>query len=376
MTVQAMPWAIQGQSHPAENARNLVAAMFGAPVAALVEGVSITTAGGAHGVVGAGDLVVAQNGTPNMSVNVAAGRAVVRSTEAASLLAGAYSFLNDATVNLSIAASDPTNPRIDLVIAQVRDSNYSGASTDARIAVVTGTPAGSPAVPAVPDSCVVLAQVAVAALATTIVNANIADKRTRAYALGGLVVCTSTTRPSGASLYDGLVIFETDSRRLLACNQALAWVVISDAGTYTPTLANLAIGTGGTPVNTASYTFVGGPAGGILTVEGRIKFGTTAPTLPGASSETFSLPAGYSLTDPAAGLADLNGRVSYYDVTGALIIHGSLQAASASTVYFRLPTAAGSFQQLNIELTAANPFAWAINDEIYYRFSARATGTP
>lgn len=212
MTVQAMPWAIQGQSHPAENARNFVAAMFGAPVAALVEGVSITTAGGAHGVVGATDLAVSQNGGGNMSVNVAAGRAVIRSTEAASLLAGAYTFLNDGTVNLVIAAADPTNPRIDIVIAQVRDSNYSGASTDARLTVVTGTPAGSPAVPAVPDSCVVLAQVAVAALASSITNANITDKRTRAYALGGVAVCTSTTLPSGASLYPGLMAYETDNK--------------------------------------------------------------------------------------------------------------------------------------------------------------------
>jgi len=189
--------------------------MVGAPVAALVEGISITTAGGAHGIVGATDLLVTQNGGGNMSVNVAAGRAIIRSTEAASLLGGAYSFLNDGTVNLVIAAADPTNPRIDLVIAQVRDSNYSGASTDARLTVVTGTPAGAPVTPAVPDSCVVLAQVAVAAGVATILTANITDKRTRAYALGGVAACLSTTRPSGASLYDGLPIYETDTQESL-----------------------------------------------------------------------------------------------------------------------------------------------------------------
>lgn len=231
MTVQAMPWAIQGQSHPAENARNFVAASFGAPVAALVEGISITTAGGAHGVVGAADLTVTQRGAgANMSVDVSVGRAIIRSTEASSLAAGAYTFLNDATVNVVIAAADPTNPRIDLVIAQVRDSNYSGASTDARLTVVTGTPAGVPVTPTVPDSCIVLAQVAVAALAASIVNANITDKRTRAYALGGFAACTSATRPTGASLYEGLHIYETDTDRVWVYSGA-AWIFAYNYGT-------------------------------------------------------------------------------------------------------------------------------------------------
>jgi hypothetical protein len=216
VTVQSLPWAIQGQSHSAEIGRNVLAAMFGAPVAALVEAIGITTAGGAHGVVGSGDLAVTQRGAgANMSVDVAAGRAVIRSTEASSLAAGAYTFLNDATVNLSISAADATNPRIDLVIAQVRDSNYSGANTDARLAVVTGTPAASPSPPAVPDSCVVLAQVAVAALASSITNANITDKRTFAYALGGLAkYAGSTFRPSGASLFEGLLALDTTLNRL------------------------------------------------------------------------------------------------------------------------------------------------------------------
>lgn len=147
------------------------------------------------------------------------------------------------------------------------------------------------------------------------------------------------------------------------------------SGTYTPTLGNLAIGTGGTPINSAKYTFVGFPAGGVLTVEGAIKFGSTAPTLPAGSDETFSLPSGYALIDATGvGVADLNGRVSYYDVTGAVIFHGSLQVASSTTLYLRLPTVAGSYLQANVSLTATTPFAWAVNDEIYYRFSCRCTG--
>jgi len=177
MPVETLPWSIQGQSHPATVARNHTAAMLGAPAQAESPSVSLT-AGGAHGVVGAGDLVVSQNGTPNMSVNVAAGRAFIRGTQSAgSLNQGVYSFFNDGTVNLAVSSADPTNPRRDLVVAQIRDSNYSGASNDARLFVVTGTPAASPADPVVPADTLVLARLSVAAGATSVTNANITDLR-------------------------------------------------------------------------------------------------------------------------------------------------------------------------------------------------------
>ena len=131
----------------------------------------------AQGVDNAGDMAVSQNGTPNMSVNVAAGQVAVDGTQDA-VHQGTYVGLNDATTNLSIAASDPTNPRIDIVVAQFEDSVYSGSNNDFKLAVVTGTPAGSPSPPATPVNSLVLAQVRVNATVTSIVNANITDTRT------------------------------------------------------------------------------------------------------------------------------------------------------------------------------------------------------
>lgn len=130
-----------------------------------------------QGVAAAGDMAVSQNGTPNMSVNVAAGQAVVDGTQVGATQ-GTYVGTNDATANLSIAAADPTNPRIDIVVAQFEDSVYSGANNDFKLAVVTGTPAPSPSPPATPANAMVLAQVAVAANASSITNGNITDKRT------------------------------------------------------------------------------------------------------------------------------------------------------------------------------------------------------
>jgi hypothetical protein len=181
MPVRTQPWVIQGLSTPAEAARDVLAAMLGAPLVAETPSATLT-AGGAHGVVLATDFAVTQNGTPNMSVNVAAGRAFVRATVTESLTAGVYSAFNDGTVNLAIAAADPTNPRRDLVCLQTRDSNYAtgGGATDARLFVITGTPAASPSDPTIPANCLVLARVAVAAAAASIVNANITDLRPRA----------------------------------------------------------------------------------------------------------------------------------------------------------------------------------------------------
>lgn len=161
------------------------------------------------------ELQVTQNGTPNMSVNVAAGRAWIDGTESATQ--GTYTFYNDGTVNLAIAAASPTNPRKDLIIARIRDAQYSGASNTGAVEVVTGTAAASPVEPTVPANSIVLALVDVAANATSITNANITDRRRRASALGGVVVCTSNTRPT-SGLYVGLAIFETDSKRLLYYN--------------------------------------------------------------------------------------------------------------------------------------------------------------
>lgn len=210
MTVQALPWAIHGQSHSAEIARSAVAAIFGVPVAAHTTAASVTTAGGGHGVTGSTDLAVSQNGTPNMSVNVAAGRALIRAGHTGNITSGCYSFLNDATVNLVISAADATYARYDLVIAQVRDTNYGEAAADARITVVTGTPLSTPADPSLTSypNCLVLARIQVDAGATSIVTAKITDLRTRAYAAGGTaIVARAADLPTGSSLYPGLVAF-------------------------------------------------------------------------------------------------------------------------------------------------------------------------
>lgn len=168
MTVSSVPFALQNGSHSASLFRQAVSSV-------------VPNAGG---VVAAGDLNVTQTGTPSMGVVVGVGRAWVPGTNVANFSGFTYSSqamyfaLNDASVTLTIAAADPTNPRIDIVCLTVNDSQYTGSTNNAVLQVITGTPAASPTAPTAPANTLVLANVAVAANATSIGNANITQKAT------------------------------------------------------------------------------------------------------------------------------------------------------------------------------------------------------
>lgn len=188
-------WLQNRTDHTAENDRSLLVSAFG----------------GREGVSGANDMKVSQRGAgANMSVDVAIGRALVLGDDSA-LTQGTYHVWNDAVKNLTIAASDPTNPRKDIVVARVRDAFYSGATNAWALEVIAGTPAASPAEPALPNNALKLAVVTVPAAASSIVDANIADSRIRAAALGGIVVAQSASLlPSPTA---GLFAYRADEDR-------------------------------------------------------------------------------------------------------------------------------------------------------------------
>jgi len=124
-----------------------------------------------EGTLKSGDLAVTQNGTPNMSVNVAAGEAFVEGDS--STAQGLYYVRNNATVNLAISQASSTNPRKDIVILEVLDSDYTGSSDLGQLRVVAGTPGASPSPPATPVSSLKLAEITVPQSASSIVSANI-----------------------------------------------------------------------------------------------------------------------------------------------------------------------------------------------------------
>jgi hypothetical protein len=127
------------------------------------------------GIIGSTSLAVTANSPAGMSVRVAAGWAAIIGTTVPDM--GAYTIYNDGLTTLTVTTADPTNPRIDLVCATVRDAFYSGANNDVIFQVIAGTPAGSPVAPTLPDNSISLATIAVGAAVTQINSGNITDTR-------------------------------------------------------------------------------------------------------------------------------------------------------------------------------------------------------
>jgi hypothetical protein len=166
-------------------------------------------------------MAVTAQGTPNMTVAVAAGGALIPGTQSANQ--GVYGVWNDASVNVTIGANGSGNPRIDLVVVMMNDigGGYAAPPTPAgttsnapQFQVVQGTPAGSPTPPATPVNAVPLAQIAVANGASSITNGNITDVRPIASASGGIVATPSTVARLPA-VANGLPLWFTDTYKLL-----------------------------------------------------------------------------------------------------------------------------------------------------------------
>lgn len=174
MALRTPPSWLQNGSHPAENDRLGTQAI-------------ISTSG----TMGASSLAVSQNSPTGMSVSVAAGWGALVGNFQANM--GTYTFYNDGANILPISTANPSNPRIDLVVVTVQDAFYTGASNTVLFQVIAGTPAVSPVVPTLPSMSIPLAQIAVAAGATQITNANITDRRISAQLQDEVVGSSSAT---------------------------------------------------------------------------------------------------------------------------------------------------------------------------------------
>ena len=181
MALRTPPSWLQNGSHPAENDRLTMQAIFA------------TT-----GIINASSLEVIPNSPAGMSVRVNSGWAAIIGTTQSNM--GVYTVYNDATTTLTVTTADPTNPRIDRVVATVQDSYYSGAFNDVIFQVIAGTPAGSPVAPATPANSISLATIDVGAAVTQINSGDITDTRvetTTNLPVGDITGVTAGTGLSG-----------------------------------------------------------------------------------------------------------------------------------------------------------------------------------
>lgn len=119
------------------------------------------------------ELQVTASSPASMVLHIAAGTADVRGTRVV---------LRQATT-VTVDAANPTNPRIDLVVV------YDDGTVD----TVAGTADPSPTAPADPADGAVLAQIAVAAAASTLNSGTITDARVREPYSGALITDATIT---------------------------------------------------------------------------------------------------------------------------------------------------------------------------------------
>jgi hypothetical protein len=309
-------------------------------------------------------LQVTQRSTPAMFVTIGAGMAYVPPQSATG---GAYIVENDASHDVAIAASHASLARRDLVVARVYDSEVSGVLNEWRLEVVTGTPSGSPTLPATPSGALALAQVQVAAASSTVLNAAITDLRVYTTALGGTIPALSSAMP--ANPYEGMAAYQTDLNRP-AWHNGASWHSWTDEGyitqagldaltwsTYTPAWGASSVNpTLGNGTITGRYFKIGK----LVQVQVALNFGST--TNVGSGLYSFSLPVtpkdGFASTD----LFGAGGGVALFaDVSGGPDVQGGqafLWDVGVSNWRIRMIDKAGGTVSHN------TPIVWATGDDL------------
>lgn len=204
MTIRLPAW-LQGGSYSAEIDRFVSTGL-------LVPASALGARGGVRHYDG-NDFKVTATSPATMQVNINAGMAWVPGKLA--VTQGAYAVVNDATLTLAVPAPDPSRARIDLVILEVLDQVYSGTLNIGQLRVVTGTPSSLPVVPTVAGNYIVLAQLSVAANASSISGTAITDLRSFAAALGSPTpVISAAARLALTSVPTGMSVYEIDTTRV------------------------------------------------------------------------------------------------------------------------------------------------------------------
>jgi hypothetical protein len=186
-----------GATHTAEMFRNA----YGIGLTGARAASSLVPRGGVQPALGT-QLAVTQQGSPTMGITVGTGLAVIPGTEDTDQ--GAYIGSAPTTTNVAVTAAHASLARIDLVVFRVYDSAYSGASNTSALEVIAGT-AGSGSPPSTPNNSLILAQIAVGAAVSSIVNANITDRR--AFLGGGIIPVATVADLPAVGVYDGMMCY-------------------------------------------------------------------------------------------------------------------------------------------------------------------------
>ncbi|MBA3240081.1 MAG: hypothetical protein H0T60_02550 [Acidobacteria bacterium] len=271
-----------------------------------------------EGVWDAGDLKGIQRAIgANMTVDVAAGFALVKADDTGNK--GFYHAENDASLNVAVAASHATLPRLDKLILRVNDTSDGADSTDIPQLItlsgtaISGTTLGNGntngSAPAIPNSAIVLADILVPASSTAVTTVNIRDRRPWARGAHDIVGSVSDYIQNSSTL---AVVDSTKLSVRLECSGAPLTVVFNPGNYYNSA-----------GISTVGYTtfdmFVDGVSAtsnldgvGQLQIKTESNYDRSANSTWTTHSNSFvwqivGLVAGSHLFQPAWGMSGANG---------------------------------------------------------------------
>jgi len=194
-----------------------------------------------RGVVDPDHMRVVPTNPASMNLTITDGMAIVSSSVAGQ---GSYSVVNDGPSSVTIPPANSSNPRTDIVVLTIRDSDISGTADEAVFQVITGTPSATPATPRTPANSILLATVSVARGAGAInadnINNNVRERAIVRRTLGASIFpVNAATKAQLASQHrsqistsNPLVVFDTSAprgRELQFTVNGSAWHPVNDA---------------------------------------------------------------------------------------------------------------------------------------------------
>jgi hypothetical protein len=155
-------------------------------------------------------------------------------------------------------------------------------------------------------------------------------------------LCTSSTRPTGGNLYEGVLITETDTNRILYYD-GTGWTIIAEPQvTWTPTITGLTVGNG-------SWDGEYHRSDGWCDFRARFTWGSTSAI---TARLLMTLPVAQAkLTQQSqfnVGFADIGG--SYYPGTSSL-------TGNATQTYLDVINTGATYAIMNAA-SATAPFTW------------------
>lgn len=162
-------------------------------------------------------------------------------------------------------------------------------------------------------------------------------------------LCTSATRPTGGNLYEGVIITETDTDRVLYYD-GTGWICLMEpVQTYTPTLTNATLGNG-------TITGIYHRSDGYCDFRVTFTLGSTSTM---GTDPAVSLPVATNL------IAENELAIEALDVSPVVRYPGHhLAVAGGGTTVTAQALGAGA-NVFATSITATVPMTWATGDVLY-----------